>query len=131
MKSLIPRAFAYISSQLAGLQIKRFLVVVLVGFITLTTNVGFLGNNIAFGEQGSSKTRQSDSVRPETTKEWYEDARKTEDSPGERLQKIGEQSAQAVKEFGQMYSDTADRSTSALKEDTADSRQELSSKVRR
>jgi hypothetical protein len=131
MKSLISRAFAHISSQLAGLQVKRFLAVVLVGFLTLTTNIGSLSNTIAFGDQGSSKAHQSDSVRPETTNEWYDDARKTEDSPGERLEKIGEQSAQAVKEFGQMYSDTADRSTSALKEDTADSRKELSSKVQR
>lgn len=131
MKNLISRAFAHISSQFDGLQLKRFLAVFLVGFLTLTTNVGFLGNDIAFGEQGSSKAHQNDSVRPETTNEWYDDARKTEDSPGERLQKIGEQSAQAVKEFGQMYSDTADRSTSALKEDTADSRKEISSKVQR
>ena len=131
MKSLISRAFARISSQLAGLHVKRFLAVVLVGFLMLTTNVGSLGNNIAFGEQGSSKAQQNDSVRPETTNEWYKDARKTEDSPGERLQKIGEQSAQAVKEFGQMYSDTAERSTSSLKEDTAVSGKELSSKVQR
>ena len=50
--------------------------------------------------------------RPKTTGEWNKEAREVEGSPGERLERIGKQSAEAVKDFGTVYPDTADRSTS-------------------
>lgn len=112
MKNLIARAIANVSSLLKGLQVKRCLTVVLVAFLLLTTNVNSGGNNNALGEQVRDEAHQIDSVRPKTTREWYEEARETEDSPGERLQKIGEESAQALKEFGSVYPDTLKRSTS-------------------
>ena len=57
------------------------------------------------------------SVRPKTTNEWYKEARETEDSPGERLGNIAEESAQAVKEFGSIYPDTAKRTAPVLQND--------------
>jgi hypothetical protein len=117
MKNLISRATAHITSLINGLQVKRFLAVVLVGFILLTTNVDSKQNNKALTKQVREQAEQIDSVRPKTTREWYKEARETEDSPGERLQNIAEESAQAVKEFGSLYPDTAKRTAPVLKDD--------------
>jgi hypothetical protein len=117
MKNLISRATAHITSLINGLQVKRFLAVVLVGFILLTTNVDSKQNNKALTKQVREQAEQIDSVRPKTTREWYKEARETEDSPGERLQNIAEESAQAVKEFGSLYPDTAKRTAPVLQDD--------------
>jgi hypothetical protein len=117
MKNLISRSTAHITSLINGLQVKRFLAVVLVGFILLTTNVDSKQNNKALTKQVREQAEQIDSVRPKTTREWYKEARETEDSPGERLQNIAEESAQAVKEFGSLYPDTAKRTAPVLQDD--------------
>jgi hypothetical protein len=117
MKNLISRSTAHITSLINGLQVKRFLAVVLVGFILLTTNVDSKQNNKALTKQVREQAEQIDSVRPKTTREWYKEARETEDSPGERLQNIAEESAQAVKEFGALYPDTAKRTAPVLQDD--------------
>jgi hypothetical protein len=117
MKNLISRSTAHITSLINGLQVKRFFAVVLVGFILLTTNVDSKQNNKALTKQVREQAEQIDSVRPKTTREWYKEARETEDSPGERLQNIAEESAQAVKEFGSLYPDTAKRTAPVLQDD--------------
>jgi len=117
MKNLISRSTAHITSLINGLQVKRFFAVVLVGFILLTTNVDSGQNNKALTKQVREQAEQIDSVRPKTTREWYKEARETEDSPGERLQNIAEESAQAVKEFGSLYPDTAKRTAPVLQDD--------------
>ena len=117
--NLISTAVARISSLLKGFQIKSFLSVVLVGFLLLTTNVDSGRSNKAFGTSGSN-AELNNPERPQTTREWRQEARETSDSPGERLQKIGQEAGAAVKEFGEMYQDTAKRSISELKDNTAD-----------
>jgi len=117
MKNLISRATTHITFLINGLQVKRFFAVVLVGFILLTTNVDSGQNNKALTKQVREQAEQIDSVRPKTTREWYKEARETEDSPGERLQNIAEESAQAVKEFGSLYPDTAKRTAPVLQDD--------------
>ena len=118
MQNLISRATSHISSLINGLQIKRFLAVVLVGFILLTTNVDAKQqNNKALTKQVREQAEQIDSVRPKTTNEWYKEARETEDSLGERVEKIAEESGQAFKEFGSIYPDTAKRTVPALQDD--------------
>lgn len=112
MKNLISSAFVHINSWLQGLQVKRFLAVVIVGFLVLTPNLAALGNNKTLAKEGES-------VRPTTTNEWYKEARETEDAPGERLQNIAEESAQAIKQFGSVYPETAKKSANALDEDKA------------
>lgn len=107
MKNLISRAAGHINSLLNVFQVKRFLAVVLVGFLLLTTNANAGQNIKASAERVLDKAHQTDSVRPKTTNEWKEDARETDNSPGERLEKIAEQSGAAVKEFGEMYPSTA------------------------
>jgi Tfp pilus assembly protein PilN len=118
MQNLISKATSHISSLINGLQVKRFLAVVLVGFILLTTNVDAnQQNNKALTKQVRQQAEQLDSVRPKTTNEWYQEARETEDSLGERVENIAEESAQAFKEFGSIYPDTAKRTAPVLQDD--------------
>lgn len=119
MKNLISSAIAQIGSVLNALQVKRFFAVALVGFIVLTTNVDSGHGNKALTKQIKQQAHELDSVRPKTTNEWKQEARETEDNPGERLKNIGEESAKAFKEFGSVYPDTANRSSNASDDNTA------------
>ncbi len=115
MKSLIAGTIARISSSLKSLPAKQFLPVVLIGFLFLTTNVA---SGLDSGRSGQSITNkidkvihQGDSQRPKTTGEWNREARETEGEPGERAARIAKESAAAVKDFGNVYPDTAKSST--------------------
>ncbi|MBN3905752.1 MAG: hypothetical protein HWQ35_03960 [Nostoc sp. NMS1] len=103
MINLISRKIGDITSVLKGLQVTRFLAVVLVGFLVLTTNVTYGQNDKALKERVREQVQQDDSQRPKTIGEWNKEARETEGSPGKRLQKIGEESAEAFKQFGSGY----------------------------
>lgn len=116
--NLISNAIDRISSLFNSFQVKRFLSVVLVGFVLLTANVDAGRNSKAYGTQISSKAELNNPERPQTTREWRQEARETKDEPGERAQKIGQEAGAAVKEFGEMYKDTAKRSMRELKNDT-------------
>ena len=111
--NLISSAIDRINSFFQGLQVKRFLAVVLVGFVVLTANVD---NSRTYGGRSESKSTLNDPDRPQTTREWKQEARATEDAPGERAKKIGQETGDALKEFGQMYQDTAKRSVRDLKD---------------
>ncbi|MBD2447591.1 hypothetical protein H6G76_10490 [Nostoc sp. FACHB-152] len=117
MIKLISKAFSQISSLLNGLQAKRFLAVVLVGFIVLTTNVNAdRGNTKAVTKELDRVVHQDNADRPKTTGEWNREARQTEDAPGKRVQRIAKESAEAVKQFGGVYPDTAKRSANSVDE---------------
>lgn len=116
MLNLFSRAISHISSLLNGLQVKRFLAVVLVGFLLLTTNVNLGRNNRSLNKTLDDTAHQIDSERPKTTGEWKQEARETEGAPGERLKNIAEESAQAVKEWGSLYPDTAERSARQVRD---------------
>ena len=103
MMNLISRTINYIKFLFQGVQVKSFLAIVLVGLMTLTTNVAFGENNQVLKEKVRQDIQQDDSQRPKTIREWNQEARETEGSPGKRLQKIGEESAEAFKEFGSGY----------------------------
>jgi hypothetical protein len=117
MKNLISQTLAQITSLINGLQFKRFFAVVLVGFILLTTNVDSKQNNQSLAKQVREQA-EIDSVRPKTTREWYKEARETEDSPGKRLENIAEETVKAVQEFGALYPDTAKRSAPDLQKNS-------------
>jgi hypothetical protein len=114
--NLISTAIDRISSLFKGLQVKRFLAVVLVGFVLLGANVDAGRSSKAYSSQVGSKADLNDPERPQTTREWKQEARETEGDPGERLQKIGQETGDALKEFGEMYQDTAKRSVRELKD---------------
>ena len=131
MTNLISRMISHISSLLKGLQVKSFLTVVLVGFLMLATNVGYGHNDKALGERVREQVQQNDSQRPKTIGEWNKEARETEGSPGERLQKIGEESAEAFKQFGSGYVEGVQKTASDVGDSAAQTSKDISNKVRR
>ncbi|MUG91128.1 hypothetical protein F7734_00870 [Scytonema sp. UIC 10036] len=109
MTNPISRAIAHISAFLKEFQVKRFVAVVLVGFLVLTTSVNADRGTQAVTKRVDQAVRQDTSDRPKTTGEWNKEARETEDAPGERVQRIAKESAEAVKDFGSLYPDTVKR----------------------
>ncbi|MCC5600957.1 hypothetical protein [Nostoc favosum] len=133
MINLIYRTIANISSLLKGLQVKSFLAVVVVGFLVLTTNVNYGQgqNDKGLKERVREQVEQNDAERPKTVGQWYKDARETEGSPGERLQKIGQQSGEALKEFGSGYVKGAQETASDVGDSAAEAAKDISNKVGR
>jgi len=116
MKSLISKAIAPVLSWLQGWQIQRLIIVILVGLLILAPNVALAdsgSSNQGLTEKVRQLVHQGDSQRPKTTGEWQQEAREVEGSPGERLQNIAEESAEAVKDFGTLYPDTAERTANS------------------
>ncbi|ACC84794.1 hypothetical protein [Nostoc punctiforme] len=133
MINLISRTIANISCLLKGLQVKSFLAVVVVGFLVLTTNVNYEQgqNDKGLKERVREQVEQNDAERPKTVGQWFKDARETEDSPGERLQKIGQQSGEAFKEFGGGYVKGAKETASDVGDSAAEAARDVSNKVGR
>ncbi len=114
MLNLIFGAIAKIGAYLKRLHLKQFLPTILVGLVLLTSEVV---PDIASGkaiDRLERKVQQENPDRPKTTAEWQKQAREVEGKPGERIKRIGEQSADAVKEFGSMYPDVAKNSGKEL-----------------
>jgi hypothetical protein len=116
MTNWISAAVTRISSLLNAFQVKQFLAVVLVGFLVLTTSVGNDRNAQAITKKIDETIHQGDSQRPKTTGEWNREARETEGAPGERIKRIAKESQEAVKDWGELYPDTAERSARAAQE---------------
>lgn len=120
--NLISGAVAKVGSFFGGGQLKKFLSVLLVGSILLTTNVN--GSPELSAKAANKKVdkmlSRDDSNRPKTTGQWQEQAREVKGDPGERAKRIGEQSADAVKDFGAMYPDVAKRSAKELEKNLSD-----------
>ncbi|MBW4664464.1 MAG: hypothetical protein KME01_09725 [Chroococcus sp. CMT-3BRIN-NPC107] len=110
MTNMISRAVTRISSLLKKLQVRSFLPIVLVGFLLLTTNIAQDRNTQAVTKKLDEVVHQDNSQRPKTIGEWEQEAKETENAPGERVQKIAKESAEAIKDFGALYPDTAKRS---------------------
>jgi hypothetical protein len=96
------------------LRVQQLLSVAAIGFILLTTNVNPDRASKATIDKIDRLVQQENPKRPKTTREWQKQAREVQDKPGERLKRIGEQSADAIKEFGAMYPDVAKRSQAEL-----------------
>lgn len=109
MTNLISSAIAHISALLKEFQVKRFVAVVLVGFLVLTTSVNAERGAQAVTKKIDQAVHKDGSDRPKTTGDWNKEARETEDAPGERAQRIVKESAEAVKDFGSLYPDTIKR----------------------
>ncbi|MEH2337503.1 hypothetical protein [Nostoc sp.] len=129
MINFISRTIGHISSLLKGLQVKSFLAVVLVGFLVLTTNVSYGQKDKGLGERVREQVEQNDAQRPKTVGQWNKEARETEGSPGERVQKITKESAEAFKEFGSGYVEGAQKTASDVGDSAADTAKNISKKV--
>lgn len=102
----IDRIIKRLSSLVKSIQIKSFLVTCSIGLIILTSSANYQGSD----RPVSGRVFEGNDERPTTTREWYEKARQTEDDPLERTKEIGKESAQALKEFTEVYPSTAERS---------------------
>lgn len=118
MINLVSKAFAQISSLVNQLQVKRFFAVALVGFLLLTTNVANERSSQGLTNRVNQALERNSSDRPQTVGEWNKEARETQGAPGERAKRIVGQSAEAVKDFGKVYPDTAKRSADSVQENT-------------
>jgi hypothetical protein len=118
MKNLISQAMSFVGSLFSGLQVKQLLSIALVGFFLLTSPVATSTNSKAASDRINAVAHQNDSDRPKTTGEWKQEARQV-DKTGNRLERIGKESAEAVKDWGGLYPDTAERSAQTLDENQA------------
>ncbi|MCY7335753.1 MAG: hypothetical protein LH613_06005 [Chamaesiphon sp.] len=118
MSSLIFGAITKVGTLLNRLYIKQFLPMILVGLMLLTTNVDPDLPSQATVDRLDAMMKQEDPQRPKTTAEWEQQARETKGQPVEKLKRIGEQSADAIKEFGGMYPEVAKRSAAELRDST-------------
>ncbi len=116
MKNCINQAMSFFRSMAARLSIKQILSVVLVGFLVLTTSNAPNDRNQAATKRIDTIIQRNDSDRPKTTGEWQEEAEEI-DNVGDRLQRIGKESAEAIKDWAGLYPDTAERSAEALDRD--------------
>ena len=98
----------------SSFQLKQVIPTVLMGFLLMTSIVDSNLSPKAVTKEIDKVIHQDKEQRPKTTQEWNKQSRETEDKPGERIKRIEKQSVEAVKDFGSMYSDTAQRSASDL-----------------
>lgn len=116
MTNMLSSVITRISSLLKKLQVVRFVSFILVGVLILTTNVAQDSNTQAVTKRLDEVLHQDDSQRPKTIGEWEREGQETENAPGERVKKIAKESAEAVKDFGSLYPDTAKRSARDIDE---------------
>lgn len=114
MLSLIHGTIIQIGALLNKLYVKQFLPALLVGLVLLNVKAAPDLASPAAIDRLDAKVQQENPDRPKTTAEWQNQAREVEGKPGERLKRIGEQSVDAVKEFGSMYPDAAKKSANEL-----------------
>jgi len=116
MRKLIAQVLGFLNSMVAALPIRQVLSIVLVGFLVLTTSNAPNDRNKAATKRIDTIIQRDDSDRPKTTGEWQEEAEEI-DNVGDRLQRIGKESAEAIKDWAGLYPDTAERSAEALDRD--------------
>jgi hypothetical protein len=116
MREFIFKSIDKIALFLKQIHLDRALAIVMVGLSVLTTNIDpALSKQDAIGKIDKMLQQDDDPNRPKTTAQWQQQARETKGQPGEKLKRIGEQSADAVKEFGSMYPEVAKNSAEELK----------------
>jgi hypothetical protein len=115
MPYLISGIATKLNNFIKTIRVRQFLPLLLVAFLLLPIHISSANNSKAIAKKLDEVVHQDDSQRPKTTGEWNQEAREVKGEPGERLKRIGKQSAEAVKEFGQIYPDTAEKSASELK----------------
>ncbi|HHP7231195.1 MAG TPA: hypothetical protein ACFCUY_10085 [Xenococcaceae cyanobacterium] len=109
MIQLISQAINRLNSFLKDIQVKTILSSFLVGLIVLTSGVTYADKSDRPISDVDAQVFKSNPERPSTSREWRQEARETDDAPLERIKTIGQESAQAVKEWGELYPDVIDR----------------------
>lgn len=110
MRHLFSQAINYLSSLLKKTQIKSLLTTTFLAVILLTSGVSsYATNGNSAADKISNKIFEGNPERPTTTREWKQEARETEDQPLERVKEIGKETKEAVKDWGGLYPDVAER----------------------
>ena len=109
MIRLIFQAINGISSILKKIHVRSFLSAVLLGAILLTNGVSIAATNgKTAADVVGSDVVESNPERPTTTREWRQEARRTEDAPLEKAKEIGKETKEAIKDMGKLYPDVAE-----------------------
>jgi hypothetical protein len=116
MVNLFSGAIDRFNSFLKSFQVKQLLSIAFIAVIFLIAPAETPRNNPDLGRRIENVLERRDSDRPTTTREWEQEAEEVEGKPGERLKRIGEESKEAFKEFGELYPDTAERTGEDLEE---------------
>ncbi|MGL5793382.1 MAG: hypothetical protein ACRC06_03080 [Waterburya sp.] len=110
MIHLFSKAINHLGSLLKKTQIKSLLTTTLLGVILLTSGVSsYATNGDSAADNISSKIFEGNPERPTTTREWKQEARETDNQPLERAKEIGKETKEAVKDFGKLYPNVAER----------------------
>ena len=119
MISTIAKTIVKIGEWFKSIQVRQLISVVAIGFILLNITPAPDRASKATIDKLDRMVHQENPDRPKTTREWQQQAREVKGKPAERIERIGEQSADAIKEFGQMYPDVAKRSEKELEKSTS------------
>jgi hypothetical protein len=104
------QAINYLSSLLKKTKIKSVLTTTFLGVILLTSGVSsYATNGNGAADNISDKIFEGNPERPTTTREWKQEARETKNQPLERVKEIGKETKEAVKDWGGLYPDVAER----------------------
>lgn len=110
MRHLFSQTINYLSSLLKKTQIKSLLITAFLGVILLTSGVSSIAtNNNDAADKISNKIFEGNPERPTTTREWKQEAHETKNQPLERVKEIGKETKEAVKDWGKVYPDVAER----------------------
>jgi hypothetical protein len=100
LKSLLRMLFGRFQSQ-------SLLSIVLISFVILTINTEVVPpTNQALANKLNNEIHQDGESRPKTNAEWVQQAAETDGRPVERLKRVGTQTKEAFKDFGEIYPDT-------------------------
>jgi len=115
MRNLFNEVIVKFNSLLARLQTKQFLSIVFIGFLILTINTELVPpNNRALANELNDEIHQDGESRPKTSGEWSQQAAETDGRPLERLKRVGVQTKEALKDFGEVYIDTFQKGDSKI-----------------
>lgn len=117
MINLISKTTAKLASLIRKIQLKSIVTVLLIGLTFLTTGINSAQADKIFTDNSGEVVRLNDAERPQTSGQWNAEANETEDAPLERAKRIVGDSAEAVKDWAELYPDVAQRTIPALKND--------------
>jgi hypothetical protein len=110
MLHLFSQTINYLNSLLKKIQIKSLLTTTLLGVILLTSGVSsYATNGAGSPDKIDSRIFEGNPERPTTTREWKQEARNTDNQPIKRAKEIGKETKEAVKDFGKLYPNVAER----------------------
>jgi hypothetical protein len=118
MLNLFSQARARFNSLLKSFQVKQLFSIALIAVLFLIAPAETPRNNPDLGRRIDNVLERRESDRPTTTGDWEREAEEVKGKPGERLKRIGKESKEAVKDFGQLYPDTAERTGEEFQEQT-------------